>query len=235
MNKIAVITGASRGIGRATALKLAKENYKIMLFGRDEKLLNEVKIEIFKENGYADVFVGDVADENFVKESIDRIVKKYQQIDVLVNNAGIMIAKKFIETNLDEFKLQIDTNLYGVYNFTKAVLPAMMLKRGGTIINISSLAGKNPVSGGTLYSSTKHALMGFSKSLMLEVREYNIRVASVCPGSVDTELLTNTIMAPANPEKILHSSDVAEVVLSVINLPIRAMISEIEIRPTNPK
>lgn len=235
MNKIAVITGASRGIGKATALKLAKENYKIMLFGRDEKLLNEVKIEIFKENGYADVFVGDVADENFVKESIDRIVKKYQQIDVLVNNAGIMIAKKFIETNLDEFKLQIDTNLYGVYNFTKAVLPAMMLKRGGTIINISSLAGKNPVSGGTLYSSTKHALMGFSKSLMLEVREYNIRVASVCPGSVDTELLTNTIMAPANPEKILHSSDVAEVVLSVINLPIRAMISEIEIRPTNPK
>jgi len=235
VNKTAIVTGASRGIGKSIALKLAKENYKIMLFGRDEKLLNEVKSEINKEDGDADVFVGDVTDENFVKESIGRVIEKHKQIDVLVNNAGVMIAKKFIETNLDEFKLQVDTNLYGVYNFTKAVLPSMMAKREGTIINISSIAGKNPVSGGTLYSSTKHALMGFSKSLMLEVREYNVRVASVCPGSVDTELLTNTIMAPANSEKILQPSDVADVVFSIINLPIRAMISEVEIRPTNPR
>ncbi len=232
--KIAVVTGASRGIGKAIALKLAKENYKIMLFGRDEKLLNEVKIEISKENNTSDVFVGDVTDENFVEESICRIIEKYGQIDVLINNAGVMITNKFVDSTLKDFKTQVETNLYGVYNFIKAVLPSMIERKDGTIINIASIAGKNPVKGASLYSATKHALMGLSRSLMLEVREFNIRVSTVCPGSVDTDLLTNTLMAPSNPGKILQIEDVADVVALMINMPVRALVNEIEIRPTNP-
>nr|HPI38401.1 SDR family oxidoreductase [Ignavibacteriaceae bacterium] len=174
--KIAVVTGASRGIGKAIALKLAKENYKIMLFGRNEKLLNEVKIEISKENNTSDVFVGDVTDENFVEESICRIIEKYGQIDVLINNAGVMITNKFVDSTLKDFKTQVETNLYGVYNFIKAVLPSMIERKDGSIINIASIAGKNPVKGASLYSATKHALIGLSRSLMLEVREFNIRV-----------------------------------------------------------
>ncbi len=232
--KIAVVTGASRGIGKAIALKLAKENYKIMLFGRNEKLLNEVKIEISKENNTSDVFVGDVTDENFVEESICRIIEKYGQIDVLINNAGVMITNKFVDSTLKDFKTQVETNLYGVYNFIKAVLPSMIERKDGSIINIASIAGKNPVKGASLYSATKHALIGLSRSLMLEVREFNIRVSTVCPGSVDTDLLTNTLMAPSNPGKILQIKDVADVVALMINMPVRALVNEIEIRPTNP-
>lgn len=111
----------------------------------------------------------------------------------------------------------------------------MVKQKSGSIINISSLAGKNGFQYGTTYAATKHAVMGFTKSLLLEVREHNIRVAAVCPGSVVTDMIMNTDMKPGQPEKILDPADVAEVVASIINLPPRALVSEVEIRPTNPK
>jgi len=239
MNKlkddIAVITGASRGIGRAIALAFSEKGINLALFGRDKTKLSEVKEDCEKFGLNVLIFSGDVGNEQFVNSSIDEVMNKFGKIDHLINNAGIAHFGKFIDSSLTEFKEQVNTNLYGVYNFTKAVLPDMIRKRSGSIINISSLAGKNGFVGGSLYAATKHGLMGMTKCLMLEVREHNIRVASVCPGSVGTDLILNTALSPLYPEKILSPSDVAEVVLSILNLPPRALISEVEVRPTNPK
>ena len=233
-NKVTVITGASRGIGKAIAIKLANEGHNLALFARNKKLLKEIKNEICSENIDVIVFAGDVTDKEYVKKSIDKVLKKYGRIDNLINNAGIMIIKKLIDSEFTEFYNQINTNLFAVYHFTKAVLPKMIEHRGGNIINISSLAGKNSFVGGTMYAASKHALQGFSKSLMLEVREYNIRVSLVCPGSVNTDLLVNSAMKPKDQAKILDISDIADTISAIINLPTRALISEVEIRPTNP-
>src|SRR3990167_10068556 len=233
-NDLTIVTGASRGIGKGIAFRLAKEGHNLMLFGRDKFALEQVKKEIRSFGIQSDMFLGDAADTKFVNEAVNQILKTYGRVDHLINNAGMGILKNFVDSNLDEFKKQIDVNLYGVYNFTKAVIDHMIANRSGSIINISSLAGKNAFIGGTMYSATKHALMGFTKSLMLEVREYNIRVAAICPGSVNTDFFIDKDIKP-DLDRILRPEDVAEAVVTIINLPIRALISEIDIRPTNPK
>ncbi|MBU2491392.1 MAG: SDR family NAD(P)-dependent oxidoreductase [Bacteroidetes bacterium] len=233
--QVSVVTGASKGIGRAIALKLSKEGHSLAVFGRNESQLNSLINEIKNNGNEAVFFTGDIADKNFVDKSISETINLFGKIDNLINNAGVAVFKKFIDSELEEFQRQVDTNLYGIYNFTKAVLPQMMERKSGVIINIASLAGKNGFAGGTMYAATKHAVLGFSKSLMLEVREYNIKVSAVCPGSVATELITNTVMAPTNIDKILSPNDIAETVAFVINLPVSANLSELDIRPTNPK
>lgn len=230
--EFSIVTGASRGIGRSIAIRLAKENHDLMLFGRDKKALASVKKEVENFGITAETFSGDAADEKFVQGSVKQIIKTYGKVDHLINNAGIGILKKFVDSTLDEFKRQMDVNIYGVYNFTKAVINHMIENKSGSIINISSLAGKNAFVGGTMYSATKHALLGFTRSLMLEVREYNIKVAAVCPGSVDTNFNSNRLPAKQN---ILLPEDVAETVALVIKMPLRALVSEIDIRPTNPR
>jgi 3-oxoacyl-[acyl-carrier protein] reductase len=232
---VSIVTGASRGIGRAIAIRLAYENHDIVLISRTESELIKVKKEIDAIGSNSIYFVGDVANDHFANKTIDEVLNKFEKIDHLVNNAGVGIFKKFIDSSLEEFKLQINTNLFGVYNFTKAVLPGMIKRNSGSIINISSLAGKNSFVGGTMYSSTKHALMGLIRSLMLEVREYNIRVVSICPGSVDTSFGNDSQLSPMNLTQILLPEDVAEMVATVVRLPLRALASEIDLRPTNPK
>lgn len=231
--ELAIVTGASRGIGKGIALRFAQEGYNVILFGRDVSALKKVEEEVKSFGVSSEVFSGDIANEDFVNESVNKIIKSYGKVDHLVNNAGMGIMKKVIDSSLDDFKKQIDVNLYGVFNFSKAVLPSMMGRRSGSIINIISLAGKNPLSPGALYSASKHAALGFTKSLMQEVREYNIRVAAICPGSVDTSFSSGA--HDPRKEKILKPEDVAETVLAVIKLPARALISEIDLRPTNPK
>ena len=231
--ELAIVTGASRGIGMGIALRFADEGKDVMLFGRDEEALKKVEEKVKSKNVNSEIFTGDVADENFVRESVKVILKKYEKIDHLINNAGTRVFKKIAEASLDDFKKQVDANLYGVFNFAHEVLPSMIERKSGSIINIASLAGKNSFATGAMYSATKHAVLGFTKSLMLEVREYNIRVASVCPGSVNTEFFNGTSMKP-NKDKILQVEDVAEVISSIIKLPVRALASDIDIRPTNP-
>lgn len=231
---VSIVTGASRGIGRAIALKLAGDNHNIMLFGRDVKALQNVLGMLKESRVDAEYFSGDASDSIFVNESVKKILSKYGKVDHLINNAGIGIIKKFVDSTLDDFKEQVNINLYGVYNFTKAVIADMIRRRKGTVINIASLAGKNSFVGGTMYSATKHALLGFTRSLMLEVREFNIRVAAICPGSVDTGFNTGPI-DPRSRGEILKPEDVADALAAVLKLPPRALMSEIDLRPTNPK
>lgn len=233
--KVSLVTGASRGIGKAIAYALAKENHDVILFGRDENALKKVYEEVISYGVESDFYSGDVRDVDFVNTSINSIIEKYGTIDNLINNAGFGIFKKFVDSTLQEFRDQVDVNLFGVYNFTKAAAPYMIKQKGGNIINISSLAGKNSFVGGTMYSSSKFALMGFSRSLMLELREFDIRVVLICPGSVETEFFIDSGHPAPLTDKVLRPEDIADTVLAVINLPVRAMMSEIDIRPTNPK
>jgi len=232
--ELAVVTGASRGIGKAIALTLADEEMDVIIFGRDVSALEKVQKEIKAKNVNCEYFAGDVGDEKFVHMSVKKIMDVYGKIDHLINNAGMGILKKLEEAKLDELKEQVNANVYGVFNFSRAVVGDMIKRKKGSIINIVSLAGKNGFIGGTMYGATKHAVLGFTKSLMLEVREYNVRVAAVCPGSVATEFGAGNNQKK-EIDRVLTSEDVAHAVLSIINLPGRALMSEIDLRPTNPK
>ncbi|MFO7446349.1 MAG: SDR family NAD(P)-dependent oxidoreductase [Ignavibacteriaceae bacterium] len=232
--EITIVTGSNKGIGKGIALKLAEEGHNIMLFGRDADALKKAEKEVKDKGAETIVFTGDVADTDFVNKAVKQIEEKYGKVDHLINNAGMGIFKNLIDADLDDFKKQVDANLYGIFNFSKAVLPGMIKKQTGSIINIVSLAGKNSFTGGTMYSATKHAALGLTRSLMLEVRQYNIRVAAICPGSVDTDFNFGSSMKP-NRDKVLQVEDVADSVLAILKLPARALISEIDLRPTNPK
>ena len=231
--KTAIVTGASRGIGKAIAQKLAKENFNVIIFGRNEKKLKAVKNNFVKFGISSDYYSGDVADEKFVNQSVADIIKKYKNIDVLINNAGVAIFELFTESTLENFKTQIDANLIGVYNFSKSVINGMIKKQSGAIINIVSQAGKSGFAYGSTYAATKHAVMGLSKSLMLEVRKHNIKVMTVCPGSTETEMIENSHIQK-NIKQVLKPNDVAEIVYAAIKLPQRALVSDLEIRPNNP-
>jgi 3-oxoacyl-[acyl-carrier protein] reductase len=232
--EVAAVTGSNKGIGKGIARKFAKEGYDVVLFGRDTKSLKETENELKEFGTEIMSFAGNVADESFAENSVRRIEEKFGRIDHLINNAGLGIFSNLVDARLDDFKKQVDANMYGVFNFSKAVLPGMMKRKSGSIINIASLAGKNAFTGGSMYSATKHAVLGLTRCLMLEAREYNIRVAAICPGSVDTRFNFSSSMKP-NREKVLQADDVADSVFAVIKLPVRALISEIDLRPTNPK
>jgi short-subunit dehydrogenase len=206
----------------------------VIIFGRDVDALENVKNQIKAKNVNCEYFAGDVGDEKFVHLSVKKIYDIYGKVNHLINNAGMGILKNFTESNLAEFKEQVNANVYSVYNFTREVISDMIRRRRGSVINIVSLAGKNGFIGGTMYGATKHAVLGFTKSLMLEVREFNVRVAAICPGSVASEFGTGHNQEK-EPEKVLAPADVAHAVLSIINLPVRALMSEIDLRPTNPK
>lgn len=231
---VALVTGASKGIGEAIALKLAHENYDVIIYGRNLKRLESLKEKLTNLGSNTLSFIGDVADKEFVNNSVKEILSKYNKIDVLINNAGIAHFESFVNSTLEQFKAQIDTNLIGVYNFCKSVINSMIEKRNGTIINISSLAGKVGFSHGTMYSATKHAVMGFSRSLMQEVRKYDVKVVAVCPGSVATDMIMDSPIHPEEKQELLQPQDIADIVYSILKLPTRALISEIEIRPNNP-
>jgi 3-oxoacyl-[acyl-carrier protein] reductase len=234
-DSVTIITGASRGIGRAIAVRLAQNGGAQVLIGRDKNKLNETASIVTGKGGTPIIYAGDIANKNFIDDTVKDVLNKFGKVDNLINNAGVAIFKKFVDVSVEEFTTQMNVNMYAVFNFTKAVVPSMIQNKRGTIINISSLAGKNPFVYGTTYAATKHALMGFTKSLMLELREHNIRVAAVCPGSVQTDMIIDTPVAPKELSKVLKPEDVAETVAVIINLPQNALASEIEIRPTNPK
>lgn len=233
--EVSIITGGSKGIGLSIAEKFASMGHALVLISRKEEGLKNACEDLRKKGADVIYFAGDVGNSSFANKVADEVIGKYGRIDHLINNAGFGIFKKIVDSDEKEFRNQMNTNLFGVYNFTKAVLPQMIKQKSGSIINIASLAGKNAFVGGAMYSATKHALLGFSRTLMLEVREYDIRVSTILPGSVDTSFGQHEELDPRSKGNILLAEDVAEVVASVIKLPARALASEIDLRPTNPK
>ena len=231
-NKTAIVTGASRGIGKAIALSLANAGAKIVLAARHQDDLEVAKKEILKNGGQCIAVPADVAEEGDIEHLIEKTTDAFGTVDILVNNAGFGIFSKVADTSVKDFDGMMNVNLRGVFLCCRGVLPTMIRQKSGAIINIVSLAGKNSFVGGATYSATKWGLLGFSRSLMLEVRECNIRVVAICPGSVNTSFSDHS----KDSEKIIQPQDVADTVLFALTMPARSNVSEIDIRPTiNPK
>ena len=234
MLKTALITGATEGIGRAIAFTLGRNGYRVGVCARTEAKVRELLADLAREGIPAVGGPADVADAVAVPEMVRMVSATLGPVDTLVNNAGVAILKPFEELTAEDWDTTMATNLRSLFLVTREVLPGMRERRDGAIVNIASLAGRNGFVGGTAYTASKHAVLGFSKSLMLEVRKDNIRVIAICPGSVDTPLIRKQGMLKTDPSRILHADDVAQVVLDALRLPPRAMVSELDVRPTNP-
>lgn len=232
-NSVALVTGAGRGIGRAIALTLANQGATVILTARTKSELEAVRSEIVSKGGKSIAIQADITKDNDVARLFDEAFAQTKRLDILVNNAGMGIFKPVKELTVSDFDTMWNLNMRALFLCTQRVIKIMEKQKGGIIVNVSSLAGKNAFLGGAGYAATKWALMGFSKCLMLEVREQNIRVITICPGSVDTSF--SHPQDPSKAEKILSPQDIADTLLAAISLPERAMVSEIDIRPTNPK
>ncbi len=234
MSGTALVTGATEGIGRATALALGRAGYRVGICSRSGEKVEATLAELRAQGVTAAGAAADVADPDQVRHLVDQVRGALGEIDVLVNNAGVLIARPIEELTLEDWDVTMATNLRSLYLTTRLVLPGMRARRQGTIVNVASLAGRNGFVGGSAYSASKHAVLGFSRSLMLEVRKENVRVIAVCPGSVATGMLRDQAMLKPDHERILRPEDVAASILHVLTLPAGALVSELDIRPTNP-
>jgi 3-oxoacyl-[acyl-carrier protein] reductase len=190
--KIALVTGASRGIGRAIAIALAKEGAIIAInYSKDEMGIEETKNIIINNGGYVRVYKGDVSDYNQIKIMISQIVKDLGGIDILVNNAGRSKIGLFCDMNEEDWDYVMDTNLKGIFNCTKNVISYMISKKQGNIINISSIWGSRGASCEVIYSAAKGGVDAFTRSLALELAPSNIRVNAISPGVIDTSMNSN--------------------------------------------
>lgn len=230
--KVVLITGASKGIGRATALRLAGE-HQVVLIARTEKLLGEV-VDLIKENHENSnpvMITCDVTDEMQVKNTIQEILDAFGSIDVLINNAGKGMYKPVQDFKLDEFKDIFDVNVFGTFLMTRHVIPHMIRQLKGQIINISSVAGLHGFAGGTAYASSKFAVVGFSESLREEVKHHGIAVTVICPGSVNTTFGGVEPGGKDNRPFLLEPEDVANTIKYIVNQSETANTKLIELKP----
>ena len=234
MPQTALVTGATEGIGRAIAFSLGKAGYRVGVCARDAAKVTALLEELAGAGITAAGRPCDVGDPSQVDALVAHATAALGPVEVLVNNAGIGILKPFAELSLADWDATMATNVRSLFLMTRAVLPGMRQRKEGAIVNISSLSGKRGFVGGAAYAASKHAVMGFSESLMLEVRRDGVRVITICPGSVDTKIIHQQSVFESDPARILRPEDVAAVVLSALQLPPRATVSEIDIRPANP-
>jgi len=231
-DKIAVVTGGSKGIGYAVAESLLKNGAKVFICARDKAKLKRA-LEKLSAFGQVDGEICDVRSEAQVQMMLDECVRIFGGVDILVNNAGIgIIGKTVEEMTADEFEQTLETNLFGVFYACHYAIPLMKERGAGFIINISSLAGQNAHPKMAAYNASKFGLNGFTEALMQEVRADKIKVTAICPGSVNTYFGGDT---PSKDQSWqLQPEDVAQTVLDLLNMNERALPSKIEIRPANP-
>lgn len=228
--QVAVVTGAGRGIGAAIARKLASLGGSVVLSGRTLQHLQTTASEIAASGGQTKVMQCDVSNHESVQALAAFVEKSFGRIDILVNNAGVgTFAAPLHELTPEEWEKVLNTNLRGVYYCIRSFAPMMIKAKRGHIVNISSLAGKNALPNGAAYAASKWGLNGLSYSVAEELRPHNIRVAVVCPGSVDTELSPHT---GKDPNKMLKPDDVAHVIEMLVTQARQSFASEVLLRPT---
>jgi len=233
-NSVAIVTGGSSGIGLAIGQALARAGSRVALCARSPDRLAAPIAQLQHEGHQVFGQACDVRDRNSVTDFVAAARETFGAIDVLVNNAGVGYLRPLLELADTEIDEVLAVNVRGMFNLTRAVLPEMLSRGTGHVVNIASLAGKNGFAGGTVYAASKHAVLGFGRSLMMEVRNRGVRVLTICPGSVSTDFFLRAGVDPPDPERILQPNDVAVAVVAALTLPDRCTVSELDMRPTSP-
>ena len=229
-DKIAVVTGGTKGIGFAVAESLLNNGAKVFVCGRNKADLRQA-LEWLGKYGEVEGEICDVRSEEQVRMLIEECERKFGGLDILVNNAGVGFMSQTVEEmSGDEFRQTLETNLFGVFYACHYAVPLMKERGGGYIINISSLAGQNAHPKMAAYNASKFGLNGFTEALMQEVRQDDIKVSAICPGSVNTGFGGDT---PTNDKAWqIQPKDIAELVIDLLNMPANALPSKIEVRPS---
>lgn len=232
--KNALITGGGRGLGKATAIAFAQEGINVAITGRNEETLKNTVAELKALGVNAIYEVFDIASQQEVQKGIASIKSQFTNIDILVNNAGIAAFGSFLEMDFQKWTDIINTNVLGMYYVTKEVLPGMVENNVGDIFNVSSTAGLTGNPGTSAYSASKFAVIGLSESLMKEVRKNNIRVTTLTPSTIASDMSLELGITDGNPERVLQPEDFAELIVATLKFPRRALIKSASIWSTNP-
>lgn len=240
MTKIALVTGATSGIGKATALKLAKKGMDLIITGRRSERLESLKEKLEAENVRVKALCFDVRREEDVNEALNNLPDNWKDIDVLINNAGLAVGLSTLqEGDTDDWNRMIDTNIKGLLYVTRAISPGMVKRKSGHIINIGSIAGKDVYANGNVYCGTKHAVDALTKGMRIDMLPYNIRVTQICPGAVETEFAI--VRFHGNKERAgkiyegyenLVADDIAECIWFAVSRPAHVNINDMLVMPT---
>jgi 3-hydroxy acid dehydrogenase/malonic semialdehyde reductase len=238
--KIAFVSGATSGFGRAIALRLGKLGYRLVITGRRGERLQQLAQQL-KEEYAIDVFplCFDIRDKSACEQAIQSLPEDFQKIDLLVNNAGLAAgASSFEESDMADFEQMVDTNIKGLLFITKLIVPGMVERKSGHIINISSIAGIEVYPGGSVYCATKHAVNAITKGLRIDLVKYGIKVSSISPGMAETEFSLVRYHGDAEKAKAVYSGlvplnaeDIADAVEFIITRPKHVSINDIQINP----
>jgi len=233
-DRIAVVTGGSTGIGFEVARALGGAGCRLAICARTESALEQAAEEL--AHGGVEVLAvpTDVSREEEVERLRETVHHELGVPSILVNNAGVGRFGRIDELEPEDYDVVFGTNVRGLFLCSRAFTPAMVERGDGVVVNVASLAGKNAFAGGAVYAGSKHAVMGLSKSMMLDLREHGVRVLTVCPGSVDTPFFDKVEAFEPDRDRIVAAADVAELILGAIRLSDRGTVSEVEIRPVNP-
>ncbi len=229
-NPIAIITGASTGIGKSLSLELSKRNFEIILVSRNKEKLSIVEQEIKNKGGRCSFVVADVSKKSSINKIYDKISNP-EKVDLIINNAGVGIFDRIEKATIDDWDIQINTNLRSSFLMVKMIVNDMIKKKSGKIVFVNSVAGLKPYMYSSAYVASKHALRGFASSLREELREHNIKVISIFPGSIDTPFWDN-INADFPRNQMMKSEDVAESIVDSILAKNNVVNEEIVIRRT---
>jgi 3-oxoacyl-[acyl-carrier protein] reductase len=233
-NKNAFITGAGKGIGKAIAIALAKEGVNLILISRTQTDIDQLAEEVSNLGVKTLALSADVSDIHSINAAAEKALAEFKNIDILINSAGIASFGKFLELEPEAWERIIQVNLMGTYYTTRAIIPNMIERQTGDIINISSTAGLNGNALTSAYSASKFAVLGLTDSLMQEMRKHNIRVTALTPSTVATDMAKDLNLTDGNPEKVMQSEDMAELIIAQLKLNRRVFIKNSSIWSTNP-
>ena len=234
MDLVVIVTGASRGVGRATALRLARSGAQVVAVARDERRLLSLRDELTEAGGGAiDAMAGDVRSGETASRAVAQAIERFGRLDAVVNNAGIERTRPLDEVSDDDYDAMVDTNLRGPFNLIRAALPHMKERHSGTLITIASVAAIRGFVDDAVYTASKFGVLGLNDALEEELRPFGIRVCVICPGAINTDLAIDTWSPPDDPYRphFLQPEDVADAVAWVLSQPARVVIGRIVLRP----